>query len=85
MKRSNHVTSCTKLINDLSGEVKLIPTKGLTKDMRNVYGILNCAKCFVDNGSQNCLAFQPVFQYFQTFTSAISEDIFKVPVTSVLS
>ena len=60
--------------------------------MRNIYGILNGAKCFVDNGSQNCLVFQPVFQYFQTFTGAnkiftwksgrLSEDIFKVPVTS---
>ena len=92
MKRSDHVTCCTKLINDLSGEVKLIPTKELTKDLRNVYGILNGAKCFVDNGSENCLVFQSVFQYFETFTSAnkfftrksgrLSEDIFKVPVTS---
>ena len=31
MKLNDHITSYTKLINDITGEVKLISTKGLTK------------------------------------------------------
>ena len=74
------------------GNVKLIPTKGLTKDLINGYGILNGAKCFDKDGLQNYLLLQPVFKYFQTFTGTdrifawqsirLSERSSKTPITS---
>ena len=45
----------TKLINDLSGEVKLISTKELTKDLINECSILNGLKCLVEDGTLNYL------------------------------
>ena len=48
-------------------KVKLIWTKGLTKDLTNEYIIPNGAKYFDEDGSQNYLVFQPEFKYFQTF------------------
>ena len=66
--------------------------KGLTNDLINGYSILNGAKYFVEDGSQNCLVFQPVFEQFQIITGAdkifvlkskgLSKEIFKTPVTS---
>ena len=44
------ITSSTKLINHLSGEVKLILTKELTKDLINEYDIIHFAKHFVKDG-----------------------------------
>ena len=35
MKPNGHITFYAKLINDLSGQVKLISTKRLTKDLIN--------------------------------------------------
>ena len=50
MKLSDYITSYTKLINDLSWEVKLIATKGLPKDLINGYSTLTSAKYFVKGG-----------------------------------
>ena len=58
------ITSSTKLINHLSGEVKLILAKELTNDLINGYDIIYFAKLFVKDGSQNNLVFQTVFKYF---------------------
>ena len=44
------ITSSTKLINHLSGEVKLILTKELTKDLINGYDIIHFSKHFVKDG-----------------------------------
>ena len=41
---NDHITSYTKLIIGLSEKFELIPTKGLTKDLKNEYSILNGAK-----------------------------------------
>ena len=35
-----HLTSNTKLTNELSGEVKLISSKGLTKDVVHINGYI---------------------------------------------
>ena len=63
MKLNDHITSYRNLVNDISGEVKLI-TKGLAKKLINEQSILNGAKYFVE--SQNHLIFQSVFNYFKT-------------------
>ena len=46
------MSSYTKLINDLTRVAKLIPIKGLTKDL------INSWKYFSSDGSQNYLVFQ---------------------------
>ena len=46
-----------KKLNNLSGEIKLLSTKGLTKDLINGYSILNSAKYFSDGGSQSHFVF----------------------------
>ena len=46
------MSSYTKLINDLTRVAKLIPIKGLTKDLINNW------KYFSSDGSQNYLVFQ---------------------------
>ena len=56
-KLNDYITSYTKLLNDLLGEVKLISTKGLTKDLINGYSIHNDARCFVEDESENYLVF----------------------------
>ena len=92
-KLNNQITCSTKLINDLSREVKLTSTKRLTKDLINGHSILNKEKYFAENGSQNYLVFQPVSKYFQTFTGdtdkilawkskGLSEESIKTSVTS---
>ena len=54
------------------GEVKLISAMVLTKDLINGYSILNGAKYFSkEDGSQNCLVFQPIIKYFQRLTNDI--------------
>lgn len=58
------------MINNLSREVKLIPTKWFTKDLINEYNILNGAKYFARNVSQTYLLFQSVFKYFKTLTNS---------------
>ena len=65
---NDHITSYIKLINNLSGKFKLISTRGFTKDLINWYSILNGAKYFVEDVSQNYFVFKPVFKCFQTFT-----------------
>ena len=52
-KLNDHINSYTKLINDLLREVKLTSTKGLAKDLINRYNILNGAKYFAEDCSQN--------------------------------
>ena len=64
----------------------------MTKDLINEYGILNGAKCFVKDRTQNYLLFQLVFRYFKTPTDddivmALKSNIFlpesiKFPPTS---
>ena len=49
-KLNDHKTTYRKLINDLTREVKLISTKGLTKSFINKYSILSGVKYFVENG-----------------------------------
>ena len=66
MKPNGHITFYAKLINDLSGQVKLISTKRLTKDLINWYSIINGANYFAGDWSQNHLVFQSVFRYFKT-------------------
>ena len=60
-KLRDQITSCAKLVNDLSSEVKLVWIKGLTKGFINGYS--NDAKFFPDNCSQNHSVFQPLHRY----------------------
>ena len=47
MKLNDHITSYRNLVNDISGEVKLITkAKGLAKKLINEQSILNGAKYF---------------------------------------
>ena len=48
-------------LNELSKEVKLIPTNELTKGLINNYSILNRGKYFDENESQNYLVLQPLY------------------------
>ena len=66
-KLHDHITSYTKLINDLSGEVKLISGKVLTKDLISGYSIsiLNGAKYFSEDGSQNHWVFHHYIDILQ--------------------
>ena len=50
-KLTDHITSHTKLTNDLPKEVKLILSKKLTKYLVNRYSIFNGAKYFNEDGS----------------------------------
>lgn len=61
MKLNGHITSYTKLMHDLSGEAKLIPTKELTKDLIVEYGILSVAKCFLEEYDHK------IIKYFNLF------------------
>ena len=64
----------------------------LLKDLMNGYSILDGAKYFTEDGSQNYLVFQPVLKYFQTFTGTdknfawkskrLSEESIEIAVTS---
>ena len=58
---TDHITFYTKRVNTLSTEVKLISTKGLTKDLTNGYSMLNDAKYFSEDGSQSYFVFQPLY------------------------
>ena len=49
---NDHISSYTKLINDQKGEVNLISTKALTKDLINKHSILNGVKYFLVGRSQ---------------------------------
>ena len=82
-----------KVINDLSDEVKLISSKGLTKDLINGHSILSGTKHFSEeDGSHNYLVSQPVFKYFKTLTNndmvmawkpkVLSDESIKPPPTS---
>ena len=52
-KLNDYITSYTKLLNDLLGEVNLISAK----DLINGYSIHNDARCFVEDESENYLVF----------------------------
>ena len=56
--KTKHVLVQSEL-NKLSEKIKPILTKGLIKDIKNYYSILNGGKYFVENGSQNYLVFRP--------------------------
>ena len=71
---NDQITSYIKLINDLSGEVKLISTKGLAKELISGYSILNGAKYFSrEDGLQNYDVFEPVLRYLKPLTNDIGE------------
>lgn len=55
-------------MKNLAKKVKLISTKGFTKDSINRFGILNGEKNFPDDGLQNHSVFQAVPKYFKIFT-----------------
>ena len=55
----------------LSTKVELISTKGLSRDLMNKYRILNGLKYFIEDGSQNCFAFQTSLKYFQASKTAV--------------
>ena len=60
--------------------------------MINTYNILNGAKYFAEGESQNCLVFQSISGYFQTFaetdknfpwrSKGLSKESIKTPLTS---
>ena len=54
------VTSNKNELNELSKKIKVISTKGLTKDLINKFSILNGAKYFSLGIFQNSLVFLPV-------------------------
>ena len=56
LNKARHVEIKDKL-DDLSKNVKIISTKGLTKDLINKYSILNGGKYFSSDGLQNYLVF----------------------------
>ena len=72
---NDYITSYTKLINDLKREVKLISRKVLTKNFINSYSILNSAKYFPEDGSQNFLLFQPLVKYFEAYKTTVSAKV----------
>ena len=59
---------------DLSNEVKLLLTKVFTKDMINGYSILNEAKYFIEDRSQNFLLLKPIYSTFK-MTTGVTETI----------
>ena len=58
---------------DLSNEVKLLLTKVFTKDMINGYSILNEAKYFIEDRSQNFLLLKPIYSTFK-MTTGVTEN-----------
>ena len=75
MSKTRHVEFKFKL-NDLSENIKLISTIGLTKDLINDYSVLNSWKYFSSNGLNNYLVFIAVNKYF-SFIEAPREFINK--------
>ena len=67
-KLNDHKTYHTKVTSDPLGEVKLIPTERLTIDLINGYSFLNGGKYYFEEVSQNYLVFQPVLNYFKTYS-----------------
>ena len=64
-KLNENITSYTKTGNGLSGEIKLISIKRLTKDLISGCSIINGTKHFVEDRSQNYLFCSPLLKYFQ--------------------
>ena len=64
-----------KKLNYLSREIKLISAKGLRKDLINGYIVLNGAKYFTENGSQNYLIFQPLLKYFEASRTSVNAKV----------
>ena len=64
LNKTKHVDS-EKELNDIPEKVKLISTRGLTKHLIKGYSILNGAKYFVEDESQNYLIFQLLVKYFE--------------------
>ena len=56
-------------LNELLKKVDKISAKGLTKDLINVYKILNGAKYFASEIVQNYLIFLSTKKYFRFFTN----------------
>ena len=61
-------------LNELPKKVKVISTKGLTKDLRNKFGILNGAKYFSSGISHNYLAFIPAKKHIKYFCGTTQID-----------
>ena len=55
-------------LNEISRKVKAISTKGLTKDLINIFSILNGAKYFSSEIFQNYLVFIPAKIYMKYFS-----------------
>ena len=58
------------MIFDLSREVRLIPKRGLTKDLINGFSILNGPNYFVEDVFQKVLLFKSVYKYFKVHTKS---------------
>ena len=58
IKLNDDITSYTNPINDLSEQMNLISTKGLTRNLINSHDIPNSANIFFKDGSQNHLVLQ---------------------------
>ena len=56
-------------LNELTKKVEAISTKGLTKDLINVYNILNGAGYFSSGTRQNHLIYFSYKKYFRFFTN----------------
>ena len=63
----------------------------MAKDLINGYSILNDAKYFAEDGSQNYFIFQPLIKYFKLITNnlvmlwnskGLPDENFKLPATS---
>ena len=72
-----HVTSNKNELNELSIKVKVISTKGLTKDLINKFSILNGAKYFSSGIFQNYLVFIAAKKYIKYVSGITRFDSWK--------
>ena len=62
-------------LNSLSKEVKAISKKELTKDLKDIFSILNGAKCFSSGIFQIYLVFIPTKKYIKYFNGTNRIDL----------
>ena len=70
--KTRYVETEKKLIFQM--KLKLLLTKVFTKDMINGYSILNEAKYFIEDRSQNFLLLKPIYSTFK-MTTGVTETI----------
>ena len=68
-------------LNQLSKKVKAISTKGLAKNLKNKFSILNGAKNFSSGVFQNYLVFMSAKKYFQYFIGTTRTDSWRSNTT----